>query len=100
MKHVDLDGVAEAVKQFVLALSSEPAGSILELNGRPLLQVLPVPSEGNGSTTDEAWTQEKNTRRCALIDREIAGTLTIGEVAELDRLQRQMLEHRRRITHP
>lgn len=38
---------------------------------------------------DEEWSEEKNTRRCDLIDKEIAGTLTDAEQAELAHLQRQ-----------
>jgi len=40
---------------------------------------------------------ERNARRCALIDREIAGTLTPAEATELHQLQRAMLRHRRRV---
>jgi hypothetical protein len=36
------------------------------------------------------WTEEKNARRFALIDKEIAGQLTPGEAAELSLLQREM----------
>jgi len=43
------------------------------------------------------WTEAKNRRRCALIDREIDGTLTSDERAELEDLQDQMLRHRHRV---
>jgi hypothetical protein len=36
------------------------------------------------------WSEEKNARRFALIDREIAGQLTPAEVAELSLLQHEM----------
>ena len=42
---------------------------------------------------DSKWTQEKDDRRCELIDREIAGTITIQERAELGVLQRQAESH-------
>lgn len=36
------------------------------------------------------WTEEKNARRFALIDKEIAGQLTPAEMTELSLLQREM----------
>lgn len=39
------------------------------------------------------WTEEKNARRCELIDKEIEGTLTPWERIELEDLQRQAVEH-------
>jgi hypothetical protein len=72
MKHVSLEGQHESVKQFVLALSSDPDGSVLELGGRAIVCVLPIPDNGAGQTED-SWTQAKNARRCALIDRGSAG---------------------------
>ncbi|NLX96460.1 MAG: hypothetical protein GXY83_09815 [Rhodopirellula sp.] len=36
------------------------------------------------------WTEEKNARRFALIDKEIAGRLTPAEAAELSLLEREM----------
>jgi hypothetical protein len=43
------------------------------------------------------WTDAKNARRCALIDKDINGELTDAESSELEALQSQMLEHRRRV---
>src|SRR5258707_847365 len=95
MEHVSLDAADESVKQFVLSLSANPDGSVLEMDGRAVLQVFPVAGETNGS--DGGWTEAKNARRCALIDGEIAGTLTPEEALELAALQREMLQHRRRV---
>ncbi len=62
MNHVSLDGVDEAVREFVLAVAVDPAGSVLELNGRPVARVVPAPlSTTNG---EEPWTEAKNQRRC------------------------------------
>jgi hypothetical protein len=98
MKHVSLDTQDESVQRFVLSLAATPDASVLELNGRAVACVVPVPPEsGNGETADEDWTEAKNARRCALIDREIAGTLRAEEAAELQHLQREMLRHRRRV---
>ena len=95
MTHVNLDGVDEAVKQFVLAVAADPAGSVLELNGRPVAWVVPAaPLTANG---DEPWTEAKNQRRCDLIDRKYAGSLTPPEAVELAQLQEQMLRYRQRI---
>jgi hypothetical protein len=43
------------------------------------------------------WTNDKDARRCDLIDREIDGALTIGEQSELDQLQHEMLAYRRSV---
>jgi hypothetical protein len=95
MTHVSLDGVDETVRQFVLTVATDPAGSVLELGGRPIAWLVPAaPSAPNG---DEPWTDEKNQRRCDLIDRKYAGSLTPAEAVELAQLQEQMLRHRQRV---
>jgi hypothetical protein len=43
------------------------------------------------------WTDEKNQRRCELVDKEIEGTLSAAEAAELQKLQTEMLEYRRKV---
>ena len=43
------------------------------------------------------WTEEKNRRRCELIDKEIAGTLSGEEGTELEGLQQAMLAYRRQV---
>jgi hypothetical protein len=95
MTHVNLDGLDPAVRQVVLALAHDPAGSVLEVNGRPVAWVVPAStSAGNG---DEAWTDAKNQRRCELIDRKYTANLTPAEAVELAQLQEEMLRHRRRV---
>ena len=44
-----------------------------------------------------AWSEAKNARRCALMDKEIDGTLSAREARELHLLQREMLAHRRKV---
>jgi hypothetical protein len=39
------------------------------------------------------WTEQKNARRCHLIDRQIQGIITTGEAAELDALQHALRVH-------
>jgi hypothetical protein len=97
MKHVSVDALDESVKRFVLSLSKEASGSVLELNGRPVVRVLPAGAGETDSTGKEQWTEERNVRRCALIDRKIDGTLTTAEAEELAVLQSAMLRHRRRV---
>ena len=46
------------------------------------------------------WTDEKDDRRCDLIDRDIAGTLTEEERAELAELERQANEYYDTIAAP
>ena len=41
----------------------------------------------------DQWTAEKNRRRIELIDKEVAGTITSEEAAELSRLQEQAEQH-------
>jgi hypothetical protein len=43
------------------------------------------------------WTDEKNRRRCDLVDKEITGNISLAEKAELKRLQAEMLAYRRRV---
>jgi hypothetical protein len=97
MKHVNLDAQNESVKQFVRDLSSDSGVSVLELNGEPVICVLPMTGPTNSLISPVDWTEEQNARRCQLIDNEIAGLLSADEVAELEDLQSAMLRHRRRI---
>lgn len=45
----------------------------------------------------EEWTEAKNARRFALIDKEIAGQLTFAEADELAQLQREMDDFLQRV---
>jgi hypothetical protein len=92
MAHVAIDGCDEAVKRFVLSLAPGPGGTVLELGGRPVAHVLPVPAAAAAD-----WDDAQDARRCELIDREIAGKLTAAEAGELQELQAAMLRHRRRV---
>jgi len=98
VNHISLDSQEEAVKRFVLSLTSDPQGSILELGGQAIVCVLPASSVPmNDNAADGPWTEEKNARRCDLIDREIDGTLTPLEAVELKRLQAEMLRYRQKV---
>jgi hypothetical protein len=95
MTHVNLDGFEESVRQLILTMTRDPAGSVLELNGQPVAWVVPAgPSVPSG---DDGWSEAKNQRRCDLIDRKYAGQLTPPEAVELAQLQEQMLRYRQRV---
>jgi len=97
VQHINLDAQADAVKHFFLSLPLDAEGTVLELNGRPVVQLHPVGGGADGELSrEEDWTDAKNARRCLLIDKEIAGTLTTVEAGELHGLQQQMLRYRRR----
>lgn len=92
--HIALESQDEAVKRFFLSLPVDAQGSVLEMNGRAIACLVPLPAEQNGET---AWTDAMNRRRCDLIDKEIEGALTAPEAAELHQLQTAMLRYRHRV---
>jgi hypothetical protein len=98
MNFVDLDTQDEAVKRFFLTLPIDAGGSVLKLNGHDFVRVVPVARDTGSATADNGeWTDEMNSRRCDLIDKEIEGTITLDEVQELHALQQAMLRYRRRV---
>ncbi|MBY0522417.1 MAG: hypothetical protein K2R98_03425 [Gemmataceae bacterium] len=58
--------------------------------------MLPASAVGNGDE-DSAWSEQKNARRCDLIDRKFARGISPVEALELARLQEQMLRYRQRV---
>ena len=97
MNHVKLDAQHEAVKRFILALTVDRAGSVLELNGQAVACVVPPPQSVTGNVTSAEWTEQKNARRCDLIDREIDGIITPAEAVELRQLQDEMLRYQNKV---
>lgn len=97
MTHVSLDAQDEKVKQFVLGLTVDPSGSILELNGQPVACVVPPPLSANGTTNTAEWTDGKNARRVALITRKHSGGLSPADHVELAALQEEMLRFRQKV---
>src|SRR5258708_24786944 len=91
MNHVSLDNQDESVKRFVLSLSADPGGSVLELNGQPVACVVPPLKMMNGSAREEEWTDAKNARRADLIKQKHARGLAPAEPPELSRLHNAML---------
>lgn len=43
------------------------------------------------------WTEEKNNRRCDLIDKKFEGSLSTEEKEELNKLQEEMREYRNKV---
>ncbi|HEV3235877.1 MAG TPA: hypothetical protein VGZ25_02745 [Gemmataceae bacterium] len=98
VKHIRLESQPEAIRQFLLALSIPPEGAVFELGGEPVACVFSAPKVANGAgTSSEEWSEAKNDRRCDLIDRKYAGSLTPSEESELTSLQEQMLRYRQRV---
>jgi hypothetical protein len=95
MQHIALESQDEAVKRFFLSLSGEAQGSVVEINGQPIVCLMPIPA--NGKNDIEPWTDERNRRRCDLIDKEIDGALTPAEAVELQQLQKAMLRYRHKV---
>ncbi len=88
MDHIRLESQDEAVRRFLLSLKLEHGGTVLELNGQPVACIVPVAAPiGSG---DAEWTDAKNDRRSALLDRKYAGGLTAEESVELHALQEEM----------
>lgn len=98
VQHIRLDSQPEAVRQFVLTLAVPPEGAVLELGGQPVAWVIPPPRPTDRTPPEPGdWTEIKNSRRCDLIDRKYAGTLTPAEAVELSGLQAEMLRYRQRV---
>lgn len=96
MNHISLDGHAEALQQFLLSLATNPTGTVVELHGRAVACVLPMPTS-NGSPEEE-WNDAKIRRRWDLIEKKHrTGPLPPPKVLELSLLQEEMLRYRQRI---
>jgi hypothetical protein len=61
--------------------------TVFELDGRPIACLVSPPTPADDA---EAWSNTKNSRRFYLIDKQIDGSLTAEEAAELAKLQEQM----------
>ena len=97
MNQVNWEAMSEPVRQFIRGLVIAPEGSVIVRNGEPIVRVMPISKPALGSASEVEWSAAANERRCGLIDREIAGTLTPDERIELEDLQEQMLRYRHRM---
>jgi hypothetical protein len=95
MKHVTWESLPEVVRQAIQALTAEPAGTVIERDGRPTYRLLAYPRPETAIADD--WTDVKNDRRCDLIDKDIAGGLTPDERVELEELQLELRRHVNRV---
>jgi hypothetical protein len=97
MKHVKLDAQDESVKRFVMALTVETGGSVLELNGKAVACVVPPPKPAKNGKAADDWNDAKSNRRADLIDREIDGVITSEEAAELGLLDEELLRFQEKV---
>ncbi len=93
---IAIDEVEEPVRRFLEKLTPSAEGSMVEMNGRRVYLVVRPTTEG--TAPDEPWTDEKNHRRAALIDKELDSTITPLEAVELEELTQQMRRHREKVT--
>jgi hypothetical protein len=91
VKVISLSDQAETVKQFFESLVPDPDGAMVELSDREVFILVRTTRQSH--RVDEPWTDEKNHRRSALVDKEIDGTLTPAEAVELADLQREMIRY-------
>jgi hypothetical protein len=92
MPELTLDSLAEPVREFFRSLPIDPGDAVVVRDGRAVFRIQPSLDDPAGE-----WTDAKNARRFALIDREMDGTLTEDESAELDSLQGEFRRYRRRV---
>jgi hypothetical protein len=64
---------------------------------RPSLEMPPGDQSARAAPVASDWSAAKNSRRCDLIDKEIAGTISQDERLELDILQTEAVAHRDRV---
>lgn len=96
VKHLNLDAEPATVRNVLLPLSLDRAGTAVEVNGHVVAYI--VPKGLTNGHPDEPWTDAKNDRRCDLIDRKYNGDpLTLDEEVELVRLQEEASRHVRRV---
>ena len=86
---ISLKDQDETVQRFFEALTPDPDGAVVEVNGHHVYLIVRPAKQAD--QPDEPWTDAKNHRRAELVDKEIAGTLAPAEAIELAALQRQMI---------
>ncbi len=91
MTELTLESLAEPVKDFLRSLPTNNGETVVVDGGRPVFRIRPT------SDANDGWTDERNARRFALIDREIDGTLSPAEAEELEALQMAFRCYRRRV---
>jgi hypothetical protein len=84
MKHISLDEQPDGIQQFVLSLPIDIDGSVLELNGSPVLRVSRV-------ADDEPLDEEK--LKTAILARRDASRASNAEWEDVDREMWHRLEN-------
>ncbi len=79
--------LGESVVQFLERLEPSTEAALYEMHGRRVYFVVRPTSDASEHIP---WSSSRNERRCDLIDKEIAGTITPEESIELIELQVQM----------
>lgn len=92
MPELTLESLAEPVREFFRSLPTGNGDTLVIRDGRAVFRIQPGIDDPTGE-----WTDAKNARRFVLIDREIDGTLSADESAELEALQQEFRRFRRRV---
>ena len=87
------ENLSEALKGVLVAFTRATSETSTLVSW---FQTLPHETPSPESSGRE-WTEEKNQRRCDLVDKEIDGTISAAEKVELDQLQAEMLAYRRKV---
>ena len=100
----DIEAVGESFRKLRESLSEAWKGvfvAFTRTTSEPSTLVSWLQAVHHGTTPREPleldWTEEKNQRRCYLVDQEINGTISTAEKVELDQLQAEMLTYRRKV---
>lgn len=92
MLELTLDSLAEPVREFFRSLPTGSGDEVVVRDGQAVFRIRPSVADPAGD-----WTDAKNARRFALIDREVDGTISAEESSELDALQTEFRRYRRRV---
>jgi hypothetical protein len=89
MNRITWETIPEPTREFLRSITLPPDGAVIEQDGRPWFRLIAYPPQApSGENAD--WQPSDNQRRCELIDREIAGTLTPDERLQLEELQQRL----------
>jgi hypothetical protein len=88
MHDLDLESMSLELQNCLLPMTLSKEGSTISFRGQVVAYI--VPQQGFTEPT-EPWSDEKNTRRCELIDKKYdGGGLSVDEFLELQQLQNEV----------
>ena len=93
MPELTLESLAPPVRAFFESLPNTNGETVLIAGGRAVFCIRPAETAPAGE-----WSDAKNARRFALIDRELDGTISADEASELEAIQTEFRRFRRRTT--